>query len=167
MRRRVENAFQAADWLSRRLNRCSPAARVRQQSERLRELERALAGAIRHDFTRRGRLVDHLCSRVLAGAPLRRLERDARRLAHASHRLRRQGGLSLERIGTRLKLAERALQSVSPLATLTRGYAIVTDATGRVLLNAEDVPAGTVVDARLAHGSLRATVRGRTPEKDL
>ena len=65
---------------------------------------------------------------------------------------------------TRLKVAERALQSVSPLATLTRGYAIVTDTTGRVLVNAEEVPAGTVVDARLAHGSLRATVSATTPD---
>jgi exodeoxyribonuclease VII large subunit len=166
MRRRVENAFQAADWLSRRLNQCSPAARVRQQSERLRDLKRALAGAMRHDFTRRGRLLDSLCSRVLAGAPLRHLERNSRRLADASNRLRRHGIVSVERLGTRLKVAERALQSVSPLATLTRGYAIVTDATGRVLVNAAEIPAGTVVDARLAHGSLRATVMGTTPDDD-
>src|SRR5690606_6236307 len=124
------------------------------------------AGAMRHDFTRRGRLLDSLCSRVLAGAPLRHLERNSRRLADASNRLRRHGIVSVERLGTRLKVAERALQSVSPLATLTRGYAIVTDATGRVLVNAAEIPAGTVVDARLAHGSLRATVTGTTPDDD-
>jgi exodeoxyribonuclease VII large subunit len=48
---------------------------------------------------------------------------------------------------------------VSPLATLTRGYAIVTDTTtGRVLMDAARIAPGTVVDARLARGSLRATV---------
>ena len=36
---------------------------------------------MRHDFTRRGRILDSLSSRVLAGAPLRRLERNSRRLA--------------------------------------------------------------------------------------
>jgi exodeoxyribonuclease VII large subunit len=167
MRRRAENASQACDWLSRRLNQCSPATRVRRQSERLRDLGRALAGGMRHDFTRRGRLLDHFCSRVLAGAPLRRLERHSRRLADASGRLRRHGPVSIERLRTRLKLAERALQSVSPLATLTRGYAIVTDtATGRVLLDAGEAPAGTVVDARLARGSVRATVTASTRERD-
>jgi exodeoxyribonuclease VII large subunit len=74
-------------------------------------------------------------------------------------RLLRHGAVSVERLGTRLKLAERALQSVSPLATLTRGYAIVTDtATGRVLMDAASVAPGTIVEARLARGSLRATV---------
>jgi exodeoxyribonuclease VII large subunit len=159
MSRRMENAFQTCDWLLRRLNQCSPAARVRQQSERLRDLCRALAGAIRHDFTRRGRLLDQICGRVFARAPSRRLEQTSRHLAELSARLLRRANVSVERLGTRLRLAERALQSVSPLATLTRGYAIVTDTTtGRVLMDAARIAPGTVVDARLARGSLRATV---------
>ena len=159
MRRRMENAFQTCDWLSRRLNQCSPAARLRQQSERLRDLYRALAGAMRHDFTRRGRLLDDICGRVLARAPSRRVEQASRDLAELYARLKRHGAVSVERLGTRLKLAERALQSVSPLATLTRGYAIVTDtATGRVLMDAASVAPGAIVEARLARGSLRATV---------
>jgi len=162
MQRRMENAFQACDWLSRRLNQCSPAARVRSQSERLRDLSRALAGAMHHDFTRRGRRLDHICGRVVAGAPSRRLEQTSRHLAELHARLLRRAAVSVERLGTRLKLAERALQSVSPLATLTRGYAIVTDAgTGRVLMDAATVRRGTIVDARLAHGSFRATVSGQ------
>jgi exodeoxyribonuclease VII large subunit len=73
--------------------------------------------------------------------------------------LLRRGTLSIERLGTRLRLAERALQSVGPLATLTRGYAIVTDtATGRVLMDATDVVPGTHVHARLARGGLDASV---------
>jgi exodeoxyribonuclease VII large subunit len=167
MQRRMENAFQACDWLSRRLNQCSPAARVRSQSERLRDLSRALAGAMRHDFTRRGRRLDHICARVLAGAPSRRLEQASRHLAELRARLRRRGAVFVERLVTRLTLAERALQSVSPLATLTRGYAIVTDtATGRVLMDAASVTQGTIVDARLAHGSLRATVSGQESNDD-
>jgi exodeoxyribonuclease VII large subunit len=50
------------------------------------------------------------------------------------------------------------LHAVSPLATLDRGYAIVTDATGRVLQRATETAPGTVIDARLAQGSLRASV---------
>jgi exodeoxyribonuclease VII large subunit len=48
---------------------------------------------------------------------------------------------------------------VSPLATLARGYAIVKDERGRILRNADDAPAGTVIEARLAHGQLRAKVQ--------
>jgi exodeoxyribonuclease VII large subunit len=159
MRRRLGNAFQAFDWLSRRLNQCSPAARLRQQAERLRDLTRALEGAMRHDLTRRGRALDQVCPRVLAAAPLRRLERISRRAADLHTRLLRRGPIPVERLGVRLRLAERALRSVSPLATLTRGYAIVTDAeSGRVLMNAAAVAPGSTVHAQLALGSLQATV---------
>jgi exodeoxyribonuclease VII large subunit len=96
---------------------------------------------------------------VLARSPSRRLEQASRHLAELYARLLRHGTVSVERLGTRLKLAERALRSVSPLATLTRGYAIVTDTdSGRALTDAAGVAPGTVVNARLARGSLRATV---------
>jgi exodeoxyribonuclease VII large subunit len=119
---------------------------------------------MRHDVTRRGRLLDQICGRVFARAPSRRLEQTSRHLAELTARLLRRGSVSVERLGTRVRLAERALQSVSPLATLTRGYAIVTDmATGRVLTDAAGVAPGAVVDARLARGSLRATVTRSEP----
>ena len=52
----------------------------------------------------------------------------------------------------------RALDTVSPLATLDRGYAIVTTADGQVLHDAQQVQSGDQVTARLAQGRLRCTV---------
>jgi exodeoxyribonuclease VII large subunit len=58
-----------------------------------------------------------------------------------------------------LQLAVRALESVSPLATLDRGYAIVSDAaSGRVLSDASKVTKGMTIEARLSSGGLEATV---------
>jgi exodeoxyribonuclease VII large subunit len=48
---------------------------------------------------------------------------------------------------------------VSPLATLARGYAIVKDERGRIVRNADDAPAGTLIEARLAQGHIRAKVQ--------
>ena len=59
----------------------------------------------------------------------------------------------------RLQLAGRALHTVSPLATLDRGYSIVRDATGKVLLHARDVSPGDEILARLSRGELVATVQ--------
>jgi len=167
MGRHLENAFQAVDWLSRRLTQCSPAVHLRQQAERLRDLGKALAGAVRHDFTRRGRQLDQITGRLLSRAPTRRLESTSQRVRELHARLLRRGAVSIERLQTRLKGAERALNSVSPLATLTRGYAIVTDAeSGRVLMDAADAAAGTTVKARLARGGLAATVTQSWPEAE-
>ena len=58
----------------------------------------------------------------------------------------------------RLELAARALHSVSPLATLERGYAIVLDAAGRAVTQAGDLAVGDRITARLSRGSVIATV---------
>lgn len=50
----------------------------------------------------------------------------------------------------------RTLNAVSPLATLERGYAIVTNERGEILRDAANVAPGTMVEVRLAKGRFRA-----------
>jgi len=59
-----------------------------------------------------------------------------------------------------LHLAElaRALNAVSPLDVLKRGYAILFDESGRVLRSATGVRGGERVRARLADGELELKV---------
>lgn len=52
----------------------------------------------------------------------------------------------------------RTLNAVSPLATLERGYAIVTDAGLHVVTDAAVLAPGAQIEARVARGSVRATV---------
>jgi exodeoxyribonuclease VII large subunit len=60
---------------------------------------------------------------------------------------------------SRTELAMRALHAVSPLATLDRGYAIVTRLPGGELLrSADEVTRGERIEARLAVGRIRARV---------
>jgi exonuclease VII large subunit len=69
---------------------------------------------------------------------------------------------SLARLRLRLATAGRTLAGVSPLATLDRGYAIVTRlADGRVLVDAAAAEVGDAVEARLARGRLRATITSK------
>ena len=59
----------------------------------------------------------------------------------------------------RAKLVERGLESLSPLATLQRGYAIVCRADdGTLVTRGEQVQRGARIDVRLASGGLGATV---------
>jgi exodeoxyribonuclease VII large subunit len=51
------------------------------------------------------------------------------------------------------------LDSLSPLGTLQRGYAIVSDSEGKVLTDAGKVSVGDEVEARLASGRLGLTVK--------
>jgi exodeoxyribonuclease VII large subunit len=82
------------------------------------------------------------------------------RLDELDLRLRRALEAALVRADQRLLLARRGLDSISPLATLERGYAIVTGPDGRALLDATDVRNGDAIEARLRRGIVRATVTG-------
>jgi exodeoxyribonuclease VII large subunit len=53
----------------------------------------------------------------------------------------------------------RTLNAVSPLATLERGYAIVS-IEGAIVRDAAEAKPGTVIEARLRVGRLRARVEG-------
>ena len=65
----------------------------------------------------------------------------------------------LAAVTKRFAVAAAGLQAVSPLATLQRGYAIVSDATtGAVIRDAAMVSKDDRIEARLARGSLQAVV---------
>jgi exodeoxyribonuclease VII large subunit len=51
-----------------------------------------------------------------------------------------------------------ALESLSPLAILERGYALVFDSQGKLLKDARHVKIGDQISARLAHGEIQAAV---------
>jgi exodeoxyribonuclease VII large subunit len=51
-----------------------------------------------------------------------------------------------------------ALESLSPLAILERGYALVFDSQGQLLKDARNLSPGDEISARLAHGEIRAAV---------
>ena len=58
---------------------------------------------------------------------------------------------------------QTALESLSPLAILDRGYALVFDAEGKLLKGVASVNPGDNISARLAHGQLHATVNKKEP----
>jgi exodeoxyribonuclease VII large subunit len=53
---------------------------------------------------------------------------------------------------------QTALESLSPLAILERGYALVFDSEGKLLKDAHRVKVGDEISARLAHGEIHAAV---------
>ena len=166
-RRMLEDRFQSLDWLGKRLVQASPAATVTRQRERLGNLSQVLIAAIRHDLTSRTMGVQGARSRLLQQSPALRVQRSLSRVAQLRRQLTAAGTKPLERARQRLNLASRGLESVSPLATLDRGYAIVTDAkTGGILTDANAVQPGADIHARLATGALAARVTARLAEDD-
>jgi exodeoxyribonuclease VII large subunit len=157
-RRRLMLAAAELRFRSERLARMHPGVRLRQHEQRLDELEARSAIAMRNRLERsRGRL--QTAEALLARAsPLLRVAALAQRLAACRKALRAAGRLTVAKAQARFAACARTLQAVSPLATLDRGYAIVTDAAGHVVQDATRAQSGDVIEARVARGRLKATV---------
>lgn len=90
----------------------------------------------------------------------RRLGREAHALAPLESRLRSALRSRLRHERSRLSSRALQLEALSPLTVLSRGYAIVTDDSGRVLRDASAVRAGEAIGVRLEQGELSARVLG-------
>jgi exodeoxyribonuclease VII large subunit len=67
---------------------------------------------------------------------------------------------------TRVAGLARALQTVSPLATLERGYAIVTGPDDKLLTDVDGVRPGDAIRVQVRRGKLTASVSSIAPGTD-
>ena len=158
MRRRLSDPRERLRWLTGRAALVSPTARLAQQMQSLDDLEDRLTRGmyqrlteLRSDFVERRSLLWQM-------SPIARLRESAHRRQSLAARLNAAQLQQLRRARERLMPLARTLQAVSPLATLDRGYAIVSRADGGILRDAAQAPPGTIIEARLAVGRVRAKV---------
>jgi exodeoxyribonuclease VII large subunit len=133
--RAVEDRAQQVDWLNGRM-----VAAIRQQLL-----------AQRHD-------VQALRGELVQLSPAVAVQRSISRLVSLRQRLASGATGTLTDLGHRVALLVRALHSVSPLATLDRGYAIVLDSDGKAMTDAATANSGDEIRARLSKGELVANV---------
>lgn len=145
--------------LEARLQRAGPVRRVQQQAQRLDELDPRLRRAMLSGLDARNARVRTAYARLGAHSPRPRLQRAFERHANLTMRLQVAWRHIHERLAVSVSGAERALKSVSPVATLERGYTIVTDpATGKIVRDARGLDRGDRVHARFARGAADLTV---------
>ncbi len=143
-----------------RLKQAHPGMRLVHQAQRFDDLEQRLTGAAHAVLHTRRHRLNEAFTRLLQHSPERLAREYRRRHEGLDSRLHRGISDYLSRRLHRVDLAHRTLQTASPLATLARGFAIVTRADGTLVTDARSVPAGEDIEARLATGHLRARVTG-------
>ncbi len=166
---------------------CSPDATV--LKERFERLMRQLVVRIedrRHAASQR---LDHAAHRLQQTHPRRRLEEQRKRLALAETGLGREmrrrieaRGMTLANLRGRLAVLHprrtleaardrvariaRTLNAVSPLQTVGRGYALLTDADGHnVISKVTQVPADKRITAQISDGRLFCSVESQDERK--
>ena len=97
------------------------------------------------------RAMSHLTPRNRVDSARQRVDGLVIRLDTAVHRL-------LDQQRHRLALASASLTAVSPLATLSRGYAIVRKENGRIVRSVNDVQSGEQITIQVVDGELKSKV---------
>ncbi len=133
MHRRLERAAQQLDLAQRRV--VHPAQRLRQQAQHL----------------------DHLRARLYMARP--DLAQSARHQAELARRLQSAMRTTQERRAAHLRSLQQHLAHLDPQQVLARGYSLVRDEQGAIVMNSASVPFGARLDITFAQGWARAELK--------
>ncbi len=152
-----------ADWLHRIDVLGARIARVGQRTiedhaQKVDWCGSRMASAVRRQILTRRHDVQSLRSELVQLSPAVSVQRSIGRLDALRRRLSGSTREFLSSLDHRVALLGRTLHSVSPLATLDRGYAIVLDSEGKAMTDAGTAESGDEIRARLSKGELVANV---------
>ena len=135
-----------------------PGQRLQIQSQRLDHLElRLKAAALAQTKTRHERLAKALI-RLKSLHPSNKLQQLAINLKQLETRLTQATNNRLVLAKQQQSHLSKRLDTVSPLNTLARGYAIALTESGSAITNADDVSKGDKIEVKVAKGQIEATV---------
>jgi len=132
----------------------------------LSELERRLRGRLERKLTEQRVELAALQSRLNARHPRTVIALGRAHLGPVPRRLSAALRVALQARRAELGQSAARLDALSPLSVLGRGYAIVLDANGRALLDADSAQAGDKLEIRLSRGRLLAEVRALPEAED-
>jgi len=153
----VRELQQRLDWASRRLSR--PDVLIRSSEQKIKELKDRMARIHQNSLLLRKNAVTQMAARLQQQSPKARIKNNLLMCRHLSQTSRKIMQHYLATAGQRLQRAGHSLDTLSPLSTLNRGYAIVKEVTSeRIVRDAATISPGDQVEARVAKGSLYCTV---------
>lgn len=147
----VRGQEQALGWLS-------PARALSRLEDQFLARHERLNLAFDRWMDTRHQAVHQYTGRLQASFGLERLNPLADTMRQWEQRLIRAGEFCVQDTTVRLEKASAALEALSPLAPLERGYALVHDAQGRLVRGIDQVRVGKGLDIRLADGSVTVQV---------
>lgn len=155
---KIERYHEQLEWLKKRLNQQHPISYLQQQSQRLDDLQQRLILAWQYTSRLQKHRLEHLVVRMFSASPERDVLDKQQDLSHLLHRLQQAYQHLFTHKKQQLALLSRTLQAISPLETLSRGYAIVTDESGHTLTQSGQARMGETILTRLHKGRLISRV---------
>jgi exodeoxyribonuclease VII large subunit len=151
-----KHTFLLLDSLKKRLPH--PRRRLQDQAQQLDNLEQCLRLAFKHQLTHCTFALTHASIKLSQCTPQHRIHLFTHQVDALEHTLVTAIEKNLQPYQQKIEALMRALDNVSPLNTLKRGYAIVTQG-GKVIRDTEEVIPGETINIRLHKGTLGCVVK--------
>ncbi len=156
----IDPKKQQLAWLQQRIRH--PQQKIMEQSQHLDEIEQQLIKQIKQIIKQKQQRVELLAAQVQQNIPSHQLTHYDLHLQQLSRRLHRRCENILHDRKQVLTQHAHHLNTVSPLATLSRGYSVVThEKSGAVIRSSEQVNRGDKINIRLNQGQIEAIVEPR------
>lgn len=131
-----------------------------QRAQKLDELEMRLQRALKNSFATKNDCLHQLQLRLKNQSPKKRVAEQQRHLELTRQKLASAINNLILRKQTKLEKCVAVMQTLNPLNTLQRGYAIVKTSKGQVVQNSQHVKLGDELEVNLRQGQLQVKVQG-------
>ena len=142
--------------LGKRLPR--PTYLLQNMAQRMDDLAIRLRLALDNGIVLRRARLNRFADALRSRNPLQQLASQRTRCIHFEKQLQNHLVRSLQSWKKQLDFLSHSLKTVSPLATLERGYAIVTDEDENIVRRADQLQENAEISTRFSKGSIRSTV---------
>ncbi len=156
IKQQLKHLTQMVAWNEKRL--VDPRRRLEEHAQRLDDLVVRMNATIRSELDQRRVGLSLLMADLKQHSPDKVITMNTERCHQYSVRIKSAMQHQLEKLSAKLGEAGRTLNTVSPLATLDRGYSILQTDTEQVVRSIKDVNKGDKLTARLRSGTLKCTI---------
>ena len=155
----INSKSQLSDWINKRLSQSSPKMTVKRQMEKSNNLRKMLSNSILQNLAKQDKNIHQLKSNLNEVSPRLKIHVQLSRIKELDQKIVSCSDHFLEGLNNRMMLASKTLNSLSPLRTLDRGYAIARDAkTKNVIMSADTIEIENDIEVKLAKGEIKVKV---------
>jgi exodeoxyribonuclease VII large subunit len=156
-KRLQQERIQQHKAVKQRLLQNHPQKQLEQKSQYVDQLQSSLHSSIRRKLTQAQQQQKHIRSRLSLSSPYRLLEQHQLRLQELKVKLQKGCQQLIDNKQQKLRNNMHLLDTVSPLATLARGYSI-SFKQGKIVKTIQQVQVGDVLVTRLENGEIRSEI---------
>ncbi|MFT5084951.1 MAG: exodeoxyribonuclease VII large subunit [Lentisphaeria bacterium] len=158
---KIERLNEKLHYLSKHIRH--PKDRIQQWSQKLDKLEMSLERAMKQHLAERNNQLATLKQRILRCTPKTEITHHSQALEQLRQRLKRSIQSKLAMKSNQLQHTMDALDLVSPISTMKRGYSITTNTQNKLVTRLTDVAVGESIITQVADGEIVSLIETKVP----